>query len=457
MRYLKNFFSSVDRYWMWLARHPFEVSMMFSVVGLSLCVWAFLIGVAWVPWNGQVGGQTVSGLNVSPKEVGFLLAPNWALAGAILLPCGIGFLCSAAGSTERTIEILFERGMLQKLSDEAISQKAIMEKWRRTSVVWSTISFTAIPIVTAVISVDFYTVVATWLLEPSSAANSIKSNLIAINDPVYEFDWSIAAIMGTANPTALPSAISNLFFSGFAYLHIAILGPAFLLFGFIWTWAFSSFLSQNRLERMGYVLVPDLSDTSDKKRCGFEVFENRFGFLILASIATAIVALAMHLQNVFLRSPEHSNILDMVFGQYVETFRNWEKFEISEFFDLLLTVDEATQLDLTTGANLQFMVTWLVFFLLSMIVAGSSTLWLVVTATSGKARLLASGAISEVQKERLEAMDYWPISWMTARQFVIFISAIMLSMYVVNLLALFLAVALLRLLGGLFGIVRGGK
>lgn len=459
---ISNTLTALDKYWEKAGGYAYEIGVAFSFFGFMLSVWSRSAGLSDIEWNGCITG--LEKCLIAPgtvKQVGFLWAPNGGLSGLIFFPVIIIFLCLARDNVERTFKRLFDRGMLHPIDENAITQEEFFARWHKRSRAWMIICLFILPAAILIVIVqDFFPIVFDWLRNPESAAERLKG--VKISHPNIEFDWSIAALFQASeiNP------VHNIIFAFVAYLFIGVLGSSFILSAFLWMFSVCSFMSVRNLESMGYILVPDLD--SPDKRLGFETFESLFGYIFLAAVVTAIVTLGMHLQNVYLRAPDYENIMQMVFGDTIQNViahwndGTWGQIP-GEFISV--SVKQALQIESGLGTNLQFMITWLVMFLIMMIVVGGLTVWLYTTSREGRLWLVDKGLktdgsgneLDDNDKRRLRKMRAWPISWMSPGLFCIIVAFVLLAMFYVNFLAALLVFLVLKVFDEIYRFVRRGR
>ncbi len=441
----------IDQVWKNAGHNAGLISAVYLILAIAVTATAAMLGLADLLWNGQVAGTNVIGFEpLSTKQVGYLYAPNWALASIVLLPLALLNLLNARDGIEPLINTLIEQRMLIRIDNSPIDAPALMEMWRRESIRWSFICFLLF-IFTAIFTLygDFYSVVWQWNLHPEVQLKEFTvENPLRISHSKYEFDWSVGSTLSGIDVGKWTNAI----FALIAYLLVPIFGAGFLLSGFVWFLSFCTFFSRSSLRRKGLVLVPDTA--SSDCRAGFENFEEIFDHLVQAAIYTALLALVMHLQNVFLRSPFHSTIVDMVFGGAIETLPSLQKFDFSPLMSFLTTVDSVIGVPID-GANFQIFISALAMILLVVIVVGSIWASLRRSAIDGRRYLTQNHNLSKEQKECLGKMAVWPVGWISLNWLVGVVFVVFMSMYIVNLVSLIVLVGLIWVVGSpLMGVVK---
>ena len=426
----------VGNWWKAAGHHPLEVFLLCFSFGALLCISAWLIGIGNVSFDGRIGSARLHDTaSMQPKEVGFLWAPNWGIASLFLIPVIVMLLAVGRVSMEDALSAMLDRGMLRKRkeSDSAID---ILQEWERHALRWMWYVF---PLVFGLLFLiimifDFIPVVFNWLYDPDTAQRIAPT--VYLNHSEYEFDWSVAAVF----PDAGVHWLANAIFSFVAYLWVPFLASAFIVSSFLWFLSLPAFLGRSALARRGYELVPDWN--SDDRRKGYEVMESFFNALLAAAIITAVLALAMHLQNVYLRAPGFANLPQMVFGSILNSAG--AQFSAGATLDVadrvkgtLLTVSDAMQASLLS--NLQVMLTAFGLMLLVLLVAFGFSAWLLTSAKEGRAALRAE--LKDEPKEvrrALSRMHPWPSDLITWRYFFTYMGLILVSMFWVNFLAVVL-------------------
>ncbi|MCP5075363.1 MAG: hypothetical protein GY947_18985 [Rhodobacteraceae bacterium] len=430
----------VDSLWRRAGEQALLVAMVLMVLGITVSITSFFLSLHDVEWNGFVADEMVTDFPADKvKQVGFMWAPNWGLAAIILLPMAIYKLLLARGDVEPLIGSLVSTNMLRNINGDPIDSDQLMKDWKKETKVWIFLSLMLFSLA-AILTLygDFYQVVLQWLLSEEYAAELIAdaNNPVTFYDPTFEFDWSVAALfVGSGVNT-----IANIIFSFVAYLLVPVFGAGLLLSGFVWFLAFCTFFSPAKLRQRGMIIVPDV--TSADKRLGFENFEDMFDHLVQAGIYTSILALSMHLQNVFLRSAEHETILDMVFGVAFEKVGGaYDKMAFGELTDYVLSVNTVINARID-GTNIQMFISALAMMLLALIVIGSIWAWLRRAALVGKRFQQQSGQLSDEELARLKKMKVWPVGWISINKLLIIMILVFASMYIVNLIS-FLSIVIL--------------
>ena len=444
----------LENIWSSLADEAEFIAGILFVIGLILLGLSFFLDLHQVSFDGNLQLiQVPAFLNAKEeavalmitKEVGYVFAPNWGLTGLILLPLAIMYILRAKAAIEPMIRDLIKNRMLVSRDLEPVEPEHIIERWRKESGRWTLIGTVVLVLIAVFVLVgDFIPVVARWLIWDAEVVKDfvIGKNLTLLDD-TYEFDWSIAATF--KDPVVGTTA--NLIFSFIAYLFIAIFGSAFLFAAFIYFISVSAFFSSSGLRKHGLYLIPNLS--SGDKRLGFEVLERFFDSLINACLLTATITVSMHLQNVYLRTPEHMNIGEMVFSQTFDELReNLANIAVGAIFESLTSTSEVLKVDIG-DLTLQTFTTAVALFLLSAIVFMCLWGWLRMSAIDGKKMLLAAGTLDEPQKKKLRQMKVWPVGWISLNFLIFVFFMVGLSMWYVNFVSLVMILFLLKFVFGL--------
>lgn len=439
---------SINRAWDSAADQAEFICGLTVVIGLLLIGASYVLDIHSVQFDGSLQDYRLltnddgALTTFAPKEVGYLLAPNWGLTGLIFLPLAFLSALRARASIKPLLRSLVDKNMLVSSSFELVSKDLVVEQWEKESSKW-----TAIGIVMFIFSfvlvmiVDFVPVVANWLLSSPQEIKEMAKSMTLQHD-TFEFDWSVAATF--KDPVIDP--VPNLAFGFFAYIVIAAIGSGFLFASFISFIALCAFFSPTKLESRGLILLPKVD--SDDPRLGFESFENFFEHLVQASIFTATIAVSMHLQNVYLRAPKYEDIIEMVFGDTIDKMRA----AISDF-DLTAIINNLTSTSQALGVplkemTLQSFASSLALFMICAVVFICVWVWLRVAALDGQKRLRDLDTLSKDQKRRLDQMNIWPVGWISLNSLIIIAILVGLSMWYVNFVSVVIIYFIIRALLG---------
>jgi hypothetical protein len=428
-----------DETFKWAGENADFIAGLFLVAGICLAALSPLLGVANILWDGEIGGQTIEGFDgITAKQVGYIWAPNWALASIIILPLALRNLLLARQAIDPLISTLVQTDMLRSTGGSSVDRTKLDFAWKKTSTRWSFASL-LIFLAAAAFTIfgDFFVVVWQWnfnsneMLEEFSANNPLQ-----LSHPVFEFDWSIAAAF--TDPPVGP--LANSLFALAAYLLVAVIGAGFLLSGFVWMICFCIFFSRPHLRKHQLILAPDTNSTD--RRMGFERFEELFDHLVQAALFTSILALTMHLQNVFLRSPTHETIIQMVFGEATQKFAEfWDEVSLVDIWSFLTTVEDALGVKID-GANFNIFISAVAMILIAVIVVGFVWTCLRRAALDGAQHVLENPRLGDDDRDRIHNMEVWPVGWISLNLLAIIVFIIFMSMYFVNFVSLIVLGAL---------------
>lgn len=404
-----------DKYWRLISLKAEVAAGLFFVGGFLLFGFALWLGLHSVPFNGHFkGGASLvlpPGETMVVKEVGFFYAPNWLLTGLVLLPLALLYLFRTRAAIEPLITKLVQRKMLVRINGGPADEAEVMALWRRHSSWWSIVAtcvfFAAIAFT---IIADFIPVVWNWnMSRPETVSAFISGQGMTLGHPTYEFDWSVAS---TFAGSTIPGWV-NVTFGAFAYLIIPVLGSGTMFAAMIWLFSTHGVFNANSLAAEGYKLLPDM--TGDDERCGFELFEEFFDNLVRATFAIALIVVAMHLQNVYLRAPGEGNIIQMVFGDKPRLVGNaLMDGDLTEVLKLLSLTSFGDSLGSSAAEfSPQTYVAVVVLLMLAVILFGMVWGWLRSSAIRGQNEMIAALTDERYrrQREKIEDMKVWPIGW----------------------------------------------
>ena len=257
----------------------------------------------------------------------------------------------------------------------------------------------------------------------------------------------------------------NVIFAGLAYLFIAALGTCFLFATFFYFFAVGGFFSKTNLKNLNLILLPN--PKSGDARCGFEVFEEFFDPFIQTAVATAAIALAMYLQNVYLRAPTQPDIFTMVLGPIQDMveklLENPGEFQLGDIVNLglLINIKELSGFKFT-GIPLQVFGSAVALLLIVVIVFGYVWWFLRESALSGKDALSKHGnspvagvIYTEDERAKIDEIQVWPIGWISLNLLLSCIAVVIASLWWPRLITLILALFIVRALTRVIKTIRG--
>jgi|GEM_PF-2723610 len=440
--WLKRLGNGLEAIWSAAAREADMVAAVLVLLGLALLALSFALKLHAVTFDGTLRSISIGWPHDRPmvvaKQVGYAWAPNWGITGFFLLPLTVYYLLLARRTVETTIDALLTHKMLVNADFSLAERSVVFELWRSRSRRWTVISSVLFLFSFAFIFFfDFIPVVAQFLLmSDTEIAKFVADARITLQHPDYEFDWSIASTFA-----GIPlDRYVNLAFSGAAYLIIPAFGASFLFAGFFWFFALCTFFSSLKERRI--LLIPDEASGDDRK--GFEVFEPLFEYLVNASILTAIVAVSMHVQNVYLRAPGKSNIVHLLLGDDADDLVNRI---VNTDLPALLSYVQSTPAILHTPAtavSLQTYVGGIAIFMVCVIVFFCVWIWLRQAARDGLRALRRSDTLDPDRRAALKRMKIWPVGWITLNKVIAMVLIVGLSMWFPVLLILVFAFFALR-------------
>ena len=430
--------------WILAGRHATMIAVLTMLLGVFLTAVSYALNLHNVKFYGEFLEGALSAFSsdtIQYKQVGYAWAPNWALTGILLLPLVFFNLFLAIRAIETLLRDLVQSGMLRHRDFSVPDPNAVIQHWRHQARPWAWVGLIVVILSAVFVTFfDFFPVVIEWLVDGDFRSDILRTlnEEALLAHPTHEFDWSVAATFNDqVNPVICTTA--NVIFASAAYLFIPIVGTSIVFGAFIFLFVFCAFFSENMRHDLDLVLVPDLS--SEDPRCGFERFEGFFHNIILAAIGTGAMAVAMHLQNVFLRSLKHETIIDMVFGNAIdlvnEMVDNGFLSAIPKIVDYLTSMRDVVDMtDLIV--SLQTYAAAIVLIILGVIVFSFLWLWLRRTAVDGHLLYMNKPDLSDRDKDKLKQMKIWPVGWISLNRLLVIGAIIFLSMWFVNFVTLVL-------------------
>lgn len=447
----------LDRQWRRAGDNADRIAVVFLLLGLTLGVFSGILGIHSVHWDGQVNGACVIDLEAvgsgAPcpdirKQVGFLWAPNWSLGAFLLLPFIISNLLAARSGVEPLMKELVTSGMLRRRDQGPLAVEDVLPMWERESRFFLALALgICVPMTLLFVMYDdFIAVVFDWLWNNPSTDEIIArikaSGSTEFRSSEYEFDWSIAALFNDVDV----SHHANIAFSLAAYLLIPTFGAGLVLVGFVWFIALSAFFSDKYLKKHGLILVPDLQSVDS--RLGFERFAPVMDHLVRAAVATAILAVLMHLQNVFLRVEQSETIVDLVFGDVLGALlKVSEDIALKPLLDVLKPTPEALGIPYSSISK-QTYISAVVFLLIGYIVILS--LWLTIAKRADEGRDYIDESLDDEAKKKMADFRIWPLEWISINRLLVSFALLFMCMYFVNLIAFVIMAAFVNLMASMW-------
>jgi hypothetical protein len=219
------------------------------------------------------------------------------------------------------------------------------------------------------------------------------------------------------------------------------------------------------------MLIPNPKSADTHSRCGFEEFEDFFDPFIQAAAATALIALAMYLQNMYLRAPEQSDIFEMVLKPLtglIKQMGDTGNLNFQELFtdELLVNVVELTGFQFASRVPLQIFGS--AIGLLILVVVVFAYVWSILrsSAISGQKMLagakpadadlnVAGTAYTAEDIEKTEKIQAWPLGWVSINFLLACIVVVIASLYYPRLVSLILAALIAQSIIKIVNRIRG--
>lgn len=449
-------FRTIDNILDWAAERTVWVALSFFTLGVLLILISMVIAHGGdLRFTGEImprtGGEMtyIAGSSATAplnKNVSYAAAPSWGLYGAIILPLIIGLALRMRTERIVVLEKLAERGMLRDPRFKTISARIMMMRWRHDRRIHTVFLFIFAVVVMVIAALDWWTVVIspTYWAFPKGALN--------LQHPVFEFDWSVAHLMPNVDGDGRRvSQIATIIFSGFAYLLVAGLGSAVAFVVMIDATLFILFICG--FSQSGPATTPDgkplprewsvvpTAESEDDPLCGFRIFAGFLSALLCASLAILTALLLMVLQNSYLRDPASMDMAQFIFADLRA---------VTEAFGGVPTdLGDRLVMLLAPEKNLIFSNPQTVYAVLLVLVVAALSLgisWLVLrksaeagrdTALDNAERLAKELDLTpETVRERLKAMTFWPLGWVSLGQALTIIGFMIAAFFSLRLMLL---------------------
>lgn len=286
-----------------LSTPPPIAAMSLSVFGLVVVGLSLLLGI------GEFAYPLATAGGVIDKEVGFIWAFNWSLAFIALYPAIAAVGLQTLREADRVGERLAARQMVVDADFRQAPAGAAAAQMRRSL---------ARAMVAATILGGLFIVYAAWeffaVVGQLYLDGGVFPSVVPQNHPFLERDWSVAALLPTADGDG-PAFWVNFGFTAVVYLLLTGLGSASVFAVFVCFLAVAAATYRMSAAGASLRLAPDLRDPAGRRafdpRCGFEEFEGLVKLALLAVLLAFSVLFLIHLQNLYLRAPD-AHILDYV-------------------------------------------------------------------------------------------------------------------------------------------------
>lgn len=413
--------ASIDRSVIYVVDSRARFLIWVIVLGFFVVVLSVILNIGSVAFSGRLlnGFNALAAIPalqdqpvVASKEVGFLWAVNWSLFCTVIAPIIVGFGLNTLRTFETTLESICAAGMLRDDAFRRVSYNSLAEIWHAHAQKNRLLFIFVLIAVIGFIMWDWWSVVGHPLINPDSVRNPLT-------DPQMEYDWSVSALFegSSVNTSAL------LVFSFAAYFLFAALVPALVIAVTLCTIYFMVFVTSVRLpgdgksDEVHFAAVPS---GEDDRHFGFKVFGPLFDSYLLMSLFIMLGLWLMAVQNVYLRDPFSTNIVNFIWGdldQYARLIDN-----SGGVFDFISWFVAPTRY---TVPNIQVALSVLLMPTICLVsVAGS---WFILRSKAISAGKLSRKNVAKLARElqqssdRLDErlkkdMEVWPVGWITSRK-----------------------------------------
>jgi len=384
---------------------------------------------------------TLDGANLT-KEVGFLSALNWSLSSVLIVPAIIGFGLYTYRELPRIFEQLAKRHMVVDENMHAVDAAKIKEQWRGHARTIAVLSAGAFIVAVAYSLWEYYYVVGQHYLRGAFPTD------VRLSDAYQERDWSVAALLGSADAQSI-SKIANGLFALVVYVLYAGLTSGFVFSIYIYLVGVAIFVYVLAHREQGLRLIPDLrgGDSAYDRRAGLQLFEPLVQNSLFVTLLSFLMLFLIHLQNVYLRMPTAS-VFDFAFPSLRVAELGW----VGALESIAGTVTARAGL-----ANLNSALAYGFGSFLFVVVLAMLAVTLRMAAQKSRARLAElladEGAklpdwLAPLGREkclaRLDSMSMWPARWPRINQLALasVVAALCLVFYKVGLIVVLAGLAL---------------
>lgn len=379
-----------------------------------------------------VPGQAVEAQRTT-KEVGYLMALNWALYSVLVVPVMTLFILRLWRTMPETLAGAAARGLIRSPDLSLLSEEAATGRWRQLRRTCAGLFAILVFCVVAFVGWDWWEVVGHPITDPS-----ILSGL-GLWDNSLEFDWSIACLYPSG-----PGSCGGVFAFGLvAYLLIAIGSVALAFASCVVAAIYVAYLCGGlgrREARFTHVVVPSVDGDS---RGGFEIFGSFFSALFGLSISVVIGCLMMIIQNAYLRDPDDGDVFTFMFGDLGTLVRGVRTANVESAFDFAWVEWLFDPADRVFG-NQQTGIGLLLLAMTVILSTGMSWWLLRQTAQDAQTRswkeapaLATEFGLDEASfREQIRTMDFWPVGWMNQNQLLVLLLSLMASVFSYRLMLL---------------------
>ncbi len=276
---------------------------------VGFCAGALVLAFAMVADVAFVSYETSSDVT---KQVGYLAAWNWSFTLTAGFPA---FIYIAFSSLRRYRLILSEMTHRQMVASETWGPAHEEFRSVASNKTYGLALLIGIPLIAVGFFVpawDWYTVVF--------AQYAGTTETLDLNDPIYEIDWSVAALH-----TGNSSPMVNLAFTIFAYTVLAV-NLAFVFAYYAVLIAIAKTMGDISENKFGFRLIPQVKDDDERK--GFQLFIPLVISAFTATLVAYTFAYLTRLQNLFLRQDEVATIDTLLVGEIAEHVSNMLDFDV---------------------------------------------------------------------------------------------------------------------------------
>ncbi len=286
---------------------PPLVGLVLATIGAAFVLFSALFGFGEFEYRLTHNGAVIE------KEVGFVWAINWSLSLIIVYPAIAGIGLQALREMAALPERLIKRRMIVDGDFRTARIGYAKTEFRKALRVGTGAAIILLPIFVIYSVWEFQTIVGTHF-----DSGVPFPELIPLDHPMQERDWSVAALLPTA-ASSPPLRSANYGFALVAYVWLVGFGSALVLSIFISFLAGAGAVYRLSARNEGLRIVPDLRNPQGRRafdnRCGFEVFERLFRHSMVVVLLCFVALFLVNLQNTYIRQPD-AHILDYLLPDF---------------------------------------------------------------------------------------------------------------------------------------------
>lgn len=447
-------FQRIDLTYARLAADGPRFAILASMAGMLAILVSSFVGVMFVQFDGSFAeslGQAPVSVE-TPKEVGYLAALNWSLHGFVIGPLIIYFAMAARAEIAGLRENLIDLGMVVHKDWTPATKEEFEAAWRPFSAKVCGWSLLIAAIAGAFVVSDFVNAVAIPLFNPEVAFSGIN-----LNDAKVDFDWSIAAHLGGVDVDIW----MNFAFGLAVYVLFALGISAFAFYSITYFLGFALFMGGSPMHRHDLYVVPHIQ-RGDSRR-GFELFGDYFFNMFCAIMAILIGLYLLHVQNVYLRTPDAASLFGLIAGdirQVYDLIDADSAISLTKIKDVMFATPFMDDGD-STIQNIQTAVALTLGPFIIIIVVALSFITLRRTAVQGRQRwekrfstpqenlpeaVRMDDAALDKAEDYIDDMEIWPVKWISLNRLTGVMTLILASFIFHRLILLFLVLGVFALL-----------